>query len=173
MRSLSGAAPTAFRAAVAAVLFVGVSACSADAGAPAAGESADSPYGYGPEAMIECLEDNGVQVRVSEDGNQVEVVNPGEPGVAEASARCARLTEAPPVGGSTAFGNAVTQAIAECLGDRGYDVSIGVDPELGGQDGSDVLTYSVPVAQRETPGYPQDENDCVAAAEATIPSPTG
>lgn len=123
--------------------------------------------------MVECLEDNGVQVRVSEDDNQVEVVNPGDPGVAEASALCARLTESPPVGGSTAFGNAVTQAIADCLGDRGYDVSVGVDPELGGQDGSDVLTYSVPLAQRETPRYRQDENDCVAAAEAAVPSATG
>lgn len=121
---------------------------------------------------MECLEDNGVQVRVSEDGNQVEVVNPADPGVAEASARCARLTEAAPVGGSTAYGNAVTQAIADCLIDRGYDVSVDVDPELGGQDGSDVLTFSVPDAQRDAAGYPQDENDCVAAAEAAIPSAT-
>jgi hypothetical protein len=147
----------------------GAIAAADDRPATTSDASASAPYGYGPSAFADCLDDRDVPYRQEQtaEGNQLTPLGTDDPGIAAALETCNRLTSRPIDDDYIAYVNAITTSTVDCLREDGYTIDTDTDG-----NGRNLEWTTVPAGLGQTSQTFRDDLDtCTSAAQMAIPSP--
>lgn len=160
----------------ASILRTGVFGCIAFALSSCGGDSepiADSATvtnQAGSNTLIACLDAAGVPHTgtIGADGGFV-VPNQDDPAIKKKLAGCVKQTQPEASSQDVAYANQITQAVVQCMNDKGYHATTKSDG-IEGANGASVISWSVPAAE-QTGTYDADTNECFASAQSAVPSP--
>lgn len=71
------------------------------------------------------------------------------------------------------YENALSLAYVGCMQDRGHDLTIAFPGEFVDENNDRIVEWDTPDEEDRAPGYQEDEVECIAQAQASVPSPTG
>jgi hypothetical protein len=137
--------------------------------ATSAAGSTTAPYGYGPSAFTDCLDDRDVPYTQQDtaEGHELTPLGTDDPDIAAAIETCNQLTSRPITEDYTAYVNEITTVIVDCLRDKGYTINIDTDG-----NGVNLEWTTVPADLGETSqAFRDDLGACTSVAQMRIPSP--
>ncbi len=144
---------------------------TADDRTPTSSAAAPStaPDGYGTSSFTDCLDARGVPYTQEDtaEGRSLTPLGTDDPDIAADLEACSQLTSRLLGSDYTAYVNAVTTEIVDCLREDGYTIETDTDGN------GETLEYStVPNdLQQTSQAFREDSASCVSAAEMAIPSP--